>query len=165
MLVDRPGVLADRMASPDPAKEHTCVPVAEWIAEEQTTTTGQLVEELNRKVILDVVGRQVIDVVVLGGHVVVAPGHAAFVPVDAAVDLDDDGSLKLTVVIDRKPDVAPWFTNRRGQRFSRPLAPRHVDEPAAACQVHGVVKRLAYGLECPLQRRVIRRGDDQLWTF
>jgi len=87
IVLDRPGALADWLLFPDPSQKDSCTPSRQHITQEQASAARQLVEDLNWEVILNVVRMEVIDVVILGDHKVVAPDDATLLPIGPAVNL------------------------------------------------------------------------------
>ena len=139
-----------RSSLPDPLEEHAQAPVAHRVAEEQAVAAGQLVEDLQRDGARDLLGDQVVDVLILRHHVVRGPSASPH-RLGRTVDLDDHRPLQLVVAVDRELAIAAGLAIARGSSFHG-----HVHEPSLVPssfrrQEHGEVVRLALGVERPLQ--------------
>src|SRR3977135_2929156 len=81
------------------------VPIAYPIAEEEAVALPHLVQDLQGQEALDRAATQIVDVVVTGDRVVLAPRVGPADVVDRTVDLQDDGALEVAVLVDREVEV------------------------------------------------------------
>src|SRR5689334_12181048 len=85
-----PGAVGDSLVTPHPAEKHAHVPVEHAVAEEQEMTSSELRRERHGHCARRLDVREVVDVVVLADDE--ALPLASRRPVDATVNLEDDGT-------------------------------------------------------------------------